>query len=346
MNVTMTVDKTVTLGDTEDISSFMEEVETYMTYKFVSYINQYWFPILVPIGFIGNILSFFVMMRPNNRKVSTCIYMAAISVNDNLMMCLALYNWIVNAVSPDEKHNNLYKQELWGCKIAAYLVNFCLQSSAYQVVVMAIDKYVAIKWPHRAVTYSTPKRAKMIIFIVFLCAVIYNSPHLLLASFLGGLCLSYAVGGTVAEVFSWTSFIVNGIIPFSLLIHMNYVIVQTIRKSWKMFRSNANATNKRESKMKNAENQLTIMLLLISTLFLILLLPTFIRFIYFSLVERNTPSKYASSVLFFQITYKLYTTNNGINFFLYCISGKKFRDDLKEMLCFSTQKPSTLPQYK
>ena len=89
----------------------------------------------------------------------------------------------------------------------------------------------------------------------------------------------------------------------------------------------------RQRTMKSAENQLTIMLLLVTMLFLILLLPTYIRFIYLTFVERDTPAKYASSMLFFQITFKLYTTNNGINFFLYCISGKKFRNDLKEILC-------------
>ena len=125
---------------------------------------------------------------------------------------------------------------------------------------------------------------------------------------------------------------------------MNYVIVQTVRRSQKMFGSITNiaaiesvsdgktGANKRQRTMKSAENQLTIMLLLVTTLFLILLLPTYIRFIYSSLLETDTPSKYASSMLFSQVTHKLYITNNGINFFLYCISGKRFRNDLKEIL--------------
>ena len=332
------------LEGTEKLLNFMEEVETYMTYKVASYINDYWFPILVPVGLIGNTLSFLVMMRPNNRKVSTCIYMAAISVNNNIMMCLALRNWLVLVVF---RHGLI-----WECKIAAYFVNFSLQSSAYQILAMTFDKYIAIKWPHRSSVYSTPRRAKIILLAVFLFALIYNGPHLLLANVVGEVCLTYTIGGTVVEMYSWITFLVNGIIPFLLLIHMNYAIVQTVRKSQKMFKSNANATgtgsiayknewvNKRQRTMKNAENQLTIMLLLVTTLFLIFLLPAFIRFIYFSLVERDTPSKYARTILFFEITYKLYTTNNGINFFLYCISGKRFRNDLKEMLCCVVNSPA------
>ena len=121
-----------TLGDMEgnepeDLSTFMEEVETYMTYRAASYINQYWFPILVPKGLIGNTLSFFVMMRPNNRKVSTCIYMAVISVNDNLMMCLALHDYLVVEVK-------LHDMGQWECKLSGFLINFCLQTGTYQVL--------------------------------------------------------------------------------------------------------------------------------------------------------------------------------------------------------------------
>ena len=74
-----------------------------------------------------------------------------------------------------------------------------------------------------------------------------------------------------------------------------------------MFRSTTTAsdiessisdTNKgidvRQRTMKSAENQLTIMLLLVTILFLILLIPTYIRFIYLTFVERDTPTKYAT----------------------------------------------------
>ena len=61
----------------------MEQVKTFTTYNIAIFIMKYWFPILVPIGLVGNTLSFLVMIRPSNRKMSTCIYMAAISMNDN-----------------------------------------------------------------------------------------------------------------------------------------------------------------------------------------------------------------------------------------------------------------------
>ena len=97
---------------------------------------------------------------------------------------------------------------------------------------------------------------------------------------------------------------------------MNYVIVKTVRNSRNLFRGDAPITGMetRQKTMKSAEIQYTTMLLVITTLFLTLLFPTYVRFIYTAFVNSDTP-------------------NSGINFFLYCVSGRKFRNDVKEIVC-------------
>ena len=99
---------------------------------------------------------------------------------------------------------------------------------------------------------------------------------------------------------------------------------------------------KQDKKIKrSAENQLTIMLLLVTILYFILLCPTYVRFIYLLFANRDTPLAYANSLFFAQMSYKLYVTNSDVNFFLYCISGQKFRSDLKEILfgCYQKKRP-------
>ena len=275
------------------------------------------------------------MIKPNNRKMSTCIYMAAISINDNIMMYMSSHDYFVST----QKIHPWHPVE---CKCIAFGALFALQNSTFLILTMTLDKYIAIKWPHRAATYSTPRRARIIAVCVYACTLIYNTPHLFLSSINNGQCFAYSVKLLITKVYSWISFVFNAVIPFTLLIHMNYVIVKTVRSSRKMFSANntttgsgkAQETDTRSKSMKNAESQLTIMLLMVTTLFLILLCPTYIRFIYLTLVERDTPLKYANSLLFFQISFKLYTTNSGVNFFLYCLSGQKFRNDVKEILCY------------
>ena len=166
------------------------------------------------------------------------------------------------------------------------------------------------------------------------CALCYNVPNLFAITLIRDSCVAYVLGGFITKIYSWISFLVNFIILFSLLIHMNYAIVKAVRNSRKMFGTREDQGMDTWSRtMKSAENQLTIMLLLVTMLLLILLFPTYIRYIFSTFVGRDTPSKYATSSLMYEITYKLYTTNSGINFFLYCISGERFRNDLKQIMC-------------
>ena len=144
--------------ETATINIFMEEVNSMIIFKIATIIAKCWIPILVPIGLVGNTLSFLIMIKPNNRKMSTCIYMAAISINDNMVMRLALYTWLVNTL----KVYQMYDIE---CKIAACFVLHGLQNSTMQVTVVTFDKYIAIKWPHRTATFSTPGRAKSLLYL-------------------------------------------------------------------------------------------------------------------------------------------------------------------------------------
>ena len=150
--------------------AFMKEAETYLAFAIAEYLNKYWFPILVPIGLVGNNLSFLVMIKPNNRKVSTCIYMAAISVNDNVMMCLAIHQWLIG--------NRVHRLKSLECHVTAYLVSVTLQNASFQVLAMTVDRYIAIKWPHKAAMYNTPKRALFSITVIYICVIIFNLPNI------------------------------------------------------------------------------------------------------------------------------------------------------------------------
>ena len=41
-------------GTKKTKDTFMEEVESYTTFKVANFITTYWFPVLIPIGFVGN----------------------------------------------------------------------------------------------------------------------------------------------------------------------------------------------------------------------------------------------------------------------------------------------------
>ena len=268
--------------------------------------------------------------------MSTCIYMAALSINDNVMMFWAIYGYCATTLK-------LWEGQSMECKVATYLMAVAIQNSAFDIFAMTLDKYIAMKWPHKAAIFSSSKRAKVIMIGVLIFTLIYNIPHIFLTEMVGDFCVGFAIGGTFTNVYSWFSLVINCIVPLISLIYMNSVFVQKVRISQKMFRNihehqgqqrgqGQGQIDSKQRTMKNTENQLTIMLLLVTTLFLILMLPGYIRFVYSSFAKRDTPSKFAGLLLFVHVTRNLYFTNNAINFFLYCISEQKFRNDFKEML--------------
>ena len=118
-------------------------------------ITTYWFRILVPIGFIGNVLSLLVMIQANNRNVSTCNFMAAISINDNAMMAFALNIHLITVAK-------VYEINDVECKLLSSLTQIGLQNSTFQIFAMTIDKFIAIKWPHKATIYSTAKELELL----------------------------------------------------------------------------------------------------------------------------------------------------------------------------------------
>ena len=72
-------------------------------------------------------------------------------------------------------------------------------------------------------------------------------------------------------------------------------------------------------------------LLLVTFVFLILNIPIRSLVYYLTFFTGNSAEYFAGLHFFYQFGEKTYYANHGINFFLYVITGKKFRTDLKNL---------------
>ena len=149
------------------------------------------------------------------------------------------------------------------------------------------------------------------------------------------------MGKSYGQVYYWFSFIINFAFPFVLLLTMNSVIIHKIRtRSILGNTRNVEDTTEgqtkaqQKAKLKYSEKQIFVILLLVTFGFLILSTPAYAFFLYVMLVDfYQTPLSYAGYYLFYSAGAKLHFTNYGINFFLYVISGQKFRTDLVNLFC-------------
>ena len=104
----MTLPTNMTTSNYTRELSVAEQAKSYLLYRAGVGIHTYWLPVLVPVGFVGNILSILVMTSNQNIKISCCVYMSILAIVDNIMLCLATNFWFVTTGYPRNRY-------LWDC---------------------------------------------------------------------------------------------------------------------------------------------------------------------------------------------------------------------------------------
>ena len=200
---------------------------------------------------------------------------------------------------------------------------------------MTFDRFYSIIRPHKAASFNTVKRAKITILFVMIISILYNIPFLYTVTNAGRNCVADR-SETWKIIYHWINYVVQFVIPFVSLLSMNTVIIHTLRKRSVLIMKPEMRSGQGQGqsqgqnfKMKTWEKQTYAILLLVAFCFFILITPRYIFLLYTTFVDYSkTPESYAGFYLFYNIMHKMFYTNNGINFFLYVISGKKFRNEV------------------
>ena len=212
-----------------------------------------------------------------------------------------------------------------------FVSTFC---STYFIISMTFDRFYSIITPHKAASFNTVKRAKITILCIVIFSFLFNIPHVFITSNQQRRCVPFGKAtGLIGQFYYWLSFVVNFAFPFTSLLIMNSVIIHSIRKSFKIKRTPSEAQGQTEGQnSKRSETQVFATLLLVTFAFLILTTPAYVFFLYVQFFDyTSSVYRFAGFHLFFHVAQKLQYANYGINFFLYVISGGKFRADLSTL---------------
>ncbi|XP_070181217.1 mu-type opioid receptor-like [Littorina saxatilis] len=220
---------------------------------------------------------------------------------------------------------------------------------------MTIERYLAICYPLRAATWFTVRRAVVIVAMETLLIMGLNLQHLIIRETYidegsGNLYCRTIPGFTTfyaQKIWPWIDGVLYCYGPLLCLCVFNILIVRQVKAS-RSFQSKTTLSdttssadqrssgNKMSSKMTTQESQLTRMLLLVTTAFLVCVGPMGVSIVverYFW--ERDTNPQYAVYYFIRTILNNLDYTNHALNFYLYCLSGKRFRRELANTFsCF------------
>ena len=282
-------------------------------YKIGIIIHVYLPMVILPLGIVGNILSFLVMVQSQNRGRSTCIYMAALALSDTLnLVVLAIY-WIAYFLA-DEAIG--VEGGRIRCKVFTMLAHYAAEMGAFIVMSMTVDRFIAVRYPLKAVVLCSPYRAKVFITCGAILLIIFNVPVLWMADLVNEkICANFHTKDTFTVIYAWLYTSFGSILPCVVLLGCNAMIISSIHRR----RSRATdllvlgRKSRREEERRAQESQLTLLLLLVTFVFLLLTLPIYARYIVYTFVPyRTTPHAYARYVFFYHLTNKLWFTNRQV----------------------------------
>ena len=246
-----------------------------------------------------------------------------------VIVALATYLNSVHGIQfPPDQH--------WFCAIATTVLWSATLSSTLLILSMTFDRVYSILRPHKAASFNTVKRAKITIILIVISSCIFNIPYLFTLTNNGPQCVM-DLSEFVNRFYFWLACVVQFVIPFITLLSMNSIMIHTLRTR---FRSKSNIFKGKNQEhieaqtpqTKNQEKQIYVILLLVAFSFFILITPLYAFNIYVQVFDyTNSAKHFAGFYIFYQIIHKMYFTNNAINFFLYVISGQKFRNDLLKL---------------
>ena len=289
------------------------------------------------------------------------LFLHGLAVTDSLHLVIILGYWIVKDGATIDMPPQIYQ---WVCYIVFLISTGSALCGTYITLAMTLDRLIAVKWPLKSLTWCTLKRTR----VTIACAIIF--------SFLAKLpygwvtkaapsCVSFQMKRTqLVEAYYWINSSISCYIPFTILLILNLLIVESMHKRGKYFKqqrssdggniemtrqasttsfsslgeSQTKSTTSKSEHLrvaKKARTQKTLirMLLLVTFSFLPLCSPIYIFYLVYLFVSPySSPVAFAKYAVFGRICGKLYQLNFAINFYLYCLGGSKFRKDLRKML--------------
>ena len=228
------------------------------------------------------------------------------------------------------------------CRFFYFLVYVSGVLSAWTLVPMTVQRALSVLWPHRANVLCTVGKSKVIVvsMALFITAIHVHILYGFSIVINNGERMCYVITEYryfFSGIWSWVDMLIFSFLPWLCLAISNSLLVWKLKVSIReaevsLGYDQADKINDRKKKATS----ITVTLVAVSTAFLILTFPmSFVQILNFIMWMNGTLNTGPPSVALYytqQISYPLWYANSCINFYLYCLTGAKFRREAKEIL--------------
>lgn len=247
----------------------------------------YYTPCLVVLGVLGNSLSVFVFLKSKLKKLSSSYYLAALALSDTFFLIALFLTWL-SLIGLD-----IYDKPV-ACEVIIYTSSVSAFLSVWLVLAFTAERFLAVGYPFQRQTVwkvSHTKRAKTVIFILLILAMLIYTPYFFFAGVRvieprGPTCTMMKEWENEMHIFNIFDTVVTYVIPvvgiavLNVFISRNMWIMAKVRKRLINqgsipAREEAAPSHKKKATPLN-QYKITKMLLMVSTTCLCLNLPSYI----------------------------------------------------------------------
>ncbi len=324
-----------------------EEEEEFDTARASELIFSYVAPVLIFVGVSGNMLSLSVLQSKYFRRAPSSFVLSALALVDSAVLLTGLFrHWIRGITSGrlDIRWINLFT-----CKTHYFFTYFTRQLSSWTLVLMTVERLMSVVIPLKAREICNRRRMMAAWFVIFASLFALNS-HAFRTLMIWrvpevegntttiiNVCFYTVEDWHFAyDIWPWIDLVVVCVVPVIIIFSSNIVII------YKVVRATRNRTEQMSAKGGDDTTQsLTAMLIAISLVFLLTTTPVSIYFVGLPLWPTETARDQHNRAVAYAALNLIFYFNNCLNFFLYCISGSRFRRTLVAILCCRELKPKT-----
>ena len=305
-------------------------------------------PVILPTGIVGNILIIWILLRTRSRFASFANYFTTLAVTDLLLLLLLLLPRYVESYvrARFDVDGHLI------CRLYSFMYYFLLTSSSLLLAAVTSQRAAGVVWPHRVKTTGSDSFSCIALCIIFVAAALLKCQALIKGQllykdcYLGSERLAHVGKSLQGYATAWGHFLTVFMLPFSVILVSNYLLISGVNSSKRVTRIRVGGVSQRDTAFSSGKqsllrrswrrmvgylrsmNSITVIVVVTSLFFCSCLMPRFL--IKVLILGKMVDPRSISNVIFDVLDMLVYL-NASSKFYLYCINGRGFRQELRRI---------------
>jgi len=314
----------------------------------------------VVIGLVGNALSMLVFSSREMQGVSSNVYLLTLAASDSCYLISVFLSKTLTTLRCwffiDSALDIVNRSDV-SCVLLQYLCDLFSDNSTCVILAFTIERAVAVFKPMRYKELCTVGRARCVCALIFVViGASIAPPHVLFI----GIWVEYSVCAILEnyEAIFYVLYVVEmfvfRLVPVAIIAIINAFIIHRVtslaraKRQWMSGAGHGSGTSAdpaerrhqtsqpsaRKTQAEDRNLQLTIILILVSSSYVLAYIPVLLHFV-MKKIQLWKLIYVSDTALMIVGNYSraLYVAGFAINFFLYTVSGRVFRDQLRKIVC-------------